>query len=64
MRMIIAKEQDERIVDIFQSNPDILFTFFPVFKYQLLYILAVSELRAKALIGWTPEKEISKNKSN
>ena len=38
MRMIIAKEPDKRIVDIFQSNPDIEFTFLPVFRYQELSI--------------------------
>jgi len=38
MRTIIAKEPDKRIVDIFQSNPDIAFTFLPVFRYQELSI--------------------------
>jgi len=38
MRTIIAQEPNKRIVDIFQSNPDILFTFLPVFKYQELSI--------------------------
>ena len=38
MRTIIAKEPDKRIVDIFQSNPDILFTFFPIFRYQELSV--------------------------
>ena len=38
MRTIIAKEADKRIVDIFQSNPDIEFTFFPIFRYQELSI--------------------------
>ena len=38
MRTIIAIEPDKRILDIFQSNPDILFTFLPVFKYQELSI--------------------------
>ena len=38
MRMIIAKEQDKRIVDIFQSNSDILFTFFHVFRFKELSV--------------------------
>ncbi len=38
MRMIVAKEQDKRIVDIFQSNSNITFTFLPVFRYQELSI--------------------------
>jgi uroporphyrinogen-III synthase len=36
--MIIAKEPDKRIVGIFQSNPNIAFTFLPVFRYQELSI--------------------------
>ena len=38
MRMIITKEPDKRIIDIFQSNPDIEFTFLPIFRYQELSI--------------------------
>ncbi len=38
MRTIIAKEPDKRIVDIFQSNPDIAFTFIPVFSYPVVSI--------------------------
>ena len=38
MRTIIAKEWDKRIVDIFQSNRDVAFTFLPVFRYQKLSI--------------------------
>ena len=38
MRMIIAKEPDKRIVDIFQSNLNIEFTFLPIFSYQELSI--------------------------
>ena len=38
MRTIITKEPDKRIVKIFQSNPDILFTFLPIFRYQELSI--------------------------
>ena len=38
MRTIIAKEPDTRIVDIFQSNSNIEFTFLPVFRYQELSI--------------------------
>ena len=36
MRTIIAKEPDKRIVDIFQSNADVKFTFLPIFRYQKL----------------------------
>jgi len=38
MRTIIAKEPDKRIVDIFQSNSNIKFTFFPIFMYKELPI--------------------------
>ena len=38
MRTIIAKEPNRRIVDIFQSNPDIKFTFLPIFRYKELSI--------------------------
>ena len=38
MRTILAKEPDKRIVDIFQSNSNIEFTFLPIFRYQELYI--------------------------
>ena len=38
MRTIIAIEPDKRIVDIFRSNPDIEFKYFPIFRYQNLYI--------------------------
>ena len=38
MRTIIAKEPDKRILDIFASNSDILFTFLPIFRYQKLSI--------------------------
>ena len=38
MRTIIAIEPDKRILDIFQSNPDIEFTFLPVFRYKELSI--------------------------
>ena len=38
MRTIIAKERDKRIEDIFHSNPDIQFTFLPVFRYEELSI--------------------------
>ena len=38
MRTIIAKEPDKRIIDIFQSNTDIEFTYIPVFRYQELSI--------------------------
>ena len=36
MRTIIARERDKRIVDIFQSKPDIEFTFLPIFRYEEL----------------------------
>ena len=38
MRTIIAQEPNKRIVDIFQSNSDILFTFFPVFRFKELSV--------------------------
>ena len=38
MRTIIAKEQDKRTIEIFQSNLDIKFAFLPVFKYTTLPI--------------------------
>jgi uroporphyrinogen-III synthase len=38
MRTILAKEPDKRIVDIFQSNSNIEFTFLPIFRYQELYM--------------------------
>ena len=38
MRTIIAQEPNKRIVDIFQSNSNITFTFLPVFRYQELSI--------------------------
>ena len=36
MRTIIAKEPDKRIVEIFKSNVNIMFTFVPIFKYIVL----------------------------
>ena len=38
MRTIIVQEPNKRIVDIFQSNSDILFTFFPVFRFKELSV--------------------------
>ena len=38
MRTIIAKEPDKRIVNIFRSNSNIKFNYFPIFRYQELYI--------------------------
>ena len=38
MRTIIAQEPNKRIVDIFQSNSDILFTFLPVFRFKEITI--------------------------
>ena len=38
MRTIIAKEQDNRIENIFKSNSDIEFTFLPIFRYQEILI--------------------------
>ena len=38
MRTIIAKEPEKRIIDIFQSNVNIKFTFVPVFQYTVLPI--------------------------
>ena len=38
MRTIIAKEPDSRIIDIFQSNINIKFTFVPIFSFTVLPI--------------------------
>ena len=38
MRTIIAKEPDKRIIDIFQSNVNIQFTFVPIFTFSVLPI--------------------------
>ena len=41
MRTIIAKEPDKRILDIFQSNVNIQFTFVPIFTFSVLPINSI-----------------------
>ena len=49
MRTIIAKEPDKRIVDIFRSNPGILFTFLPILSgLSSVSILDSTQLRNSA----------------